>query len=376
MTESFTQSARILIVDDEIANVRLLEQTLERWGYFNYQSTSDPREVLDIYLQSRPDLILLDLMMPYLDGHQVMEQLRPVIAPGSFLPILVLTADITPQAKRRALASGAKDFLTKPFDATELLLRISNMLETRYLHLQLQNQNHILEERVSERTRALEESQIEVLERLAQAAEFRDDDTGQHTQRVGKIASLLAEALGVPASQSSLIRRAAPLHDVGKIGIADAILLKPARLTPEEFDIMKTHTVIGANVLANGRSELVKMAEVIALSHHERWDGAGYPHGLKGEEIPLEGRIVAIADVFDALTHERPYKKAWPVEEAIAEIQSQAGRQFDPRVITAFLEVQSSGQSLASEGNGAAEASAEDGNDAIVTRSVSQSQAV
>lgn len=352
MTAELTQNARILIVDDEPANVRLLEQTLERWGYHNYQSTTDARQVITLYTQSRPDLILLDLMMPYLDGHQVMEQLKTVIPPHSFVPIVVLTADITPQAKRRALAGGAKDFLSKPFDATELLLRISNMLETRYLHLQMQNQNEVLEQRVRERTQELEESQIEVLERLAQAAEFRDDDTGQHTRRVGEMAALIAQALNLTVPHTETIRRVAPLHDVGKIGIADAILLKPGRLTPEEFAIMKTHTSIGARLLMEGRTELVQVAQVIAISHHERWDGSGYPHGLSGENIPLEGRIVAVADVFDALTHERPYKSAWPIDEAMAEIQGQSGKQFDPSVVEAFLRVQSEVEAIQAEQSG------------------------
>lgn len=338
--EQFIRGARILIVDDEPANVRLLEQTLERWGYTNYGSTSDAREVVALYLKDAPDLILLDLMMPYLDGHQVMEQLRLAIPETDFLPIIVLTADITPQAKRRALAGGAKDFLSKPFDATELQLRINNMLQTRYLHLQMENQNQMLEQRVLERTQALEESQVEVLERLAQAAEFRDDDTGQHTYRVGVMAALIAQALDLPPAQVDLLRRVAPLHDVGKIGISDAILLKPGRLTPAEFDTMKTHTKLGAQLLSRGNSELVQLAQRIALAHHERWDGAGYPYKLSGAAIPLEGRIVAVADVYDALTHERPYKAAWTLDAARAEIINQSGRQFDPQVVEAFLRAQ------------------------------------
>jgi putative two-component system response regulator len=331
------QAAKILIVDDEQPNVRLLERLLQNAGYTAVAGTTDAREVVSLYLDFQPDLLLLDLMMPHLDGFQTMEQLSLLIPQGTYFPILVLTADITAQAKQRALAAGAKDFLTKPFDHTEVLLRIRNLIETRLLHLRLQNQNQLLEGTVRERTQELKATHIEVLERLARAAEFRDDDTGQHTQRVGAASARLAQQLGLPDDHVELIRRAAPLHDVGKIGISDTILLKPGRLTPEEFDIMKTHAFIGAALLAGGRSDLVRVAERIAGTHHERWDGSGYPAGLQGEDIPIEGRILAVVDVFDALTHERPYKKAWPVDEAVAEIERQSGKQFDPRVVEAFL---------------------------------------
>ena len=300
-------------------------------------TTSDAREVVPLFLQHRPDLVLLDLMMPHLDGFQVMDALKAAVVGELFLPILVLTADSNPQIKRRALSAGAKDFLTKPFDQTELLLRIMNMLEMRFLQIELANQNQILEQKVVERTRDLAAAQMEILERLARAAEYRDDDTGHHTQRVGHVSAMLAIALQLPPAQVEVIRRASPLHDVGKIGVPDNILLKPGRLTPEEFEIIKPHTTIGAALLSGGHSEMVQMAELIALTHHERWDGSGYPAGLKGEDIPIEGRIVSIADVFDALSHDRPYKKAWPLEEAVAEIERSAGRQFDPEVAAAFL---------------------------------------
>jgi putative two-component system response regulator len=194
----------------------------------------------------------------------------------------------------------------------------------------------MLEAKVRERTRELEAAQIEIIERLARAAEFRDDNTGQHTERVGQMAALLARELGLPDAQVSLIRRAAPLHDVGKIGIPDSILLKLGKLTPAEFELVKTHTTIGARILSGSRFALLRLAEEIAFSHHEQWDGRGYA-GLAGDQIPLAGRIVTVADVFDALTQKRPYKAAWPVEEAIAEIERQRGRQFDPDVVDAFL---------------------------------------
>ncbi|RZA23523.1 MAG: HD domain-containing protein, partial [Proteobacteria bacterium] len=194
-----------------------------------------------------------------------------------------------------------------------------------------------LELRVEERTVDLALSQIEILQRLARAAEYRDDDTGKHTQRVAYTSALIAHKMGLSEVQIELIQQAAPLHDVGKIAISDLILLKPGKLTPEEFDAMKTHSAAGAAMLSDGHSEVVHMAERIAGAHHERWDGKGYPNGLSGESIPLEARILAIADVFDALTHERPYKKGWPIEDAIAEIARQSGAQFDPQVVEAFL---------------------------------------
>jgi putative two-component system response regulator len=336
MREDDLKGARILIVDDDRCNVELLESLLALSGYRHCTSTTEPRQVLPLFTELQPDLILLDLMMPHLDGFAVMRQLGPRIPEDAYLPILVLTADATPEATRRALAAGAKDFLIKPFDRTEVLLRIRNLLETRWLHLELRSQNRLLADRVKERTRELEAERVETLERLALAAEFRDDDTGQHTKRVGRISALLARALGLPEAHVERIRHAAPLHDIGKIGIPDQILLKPGQLTPEEFEIIKTHTTIGAKILLGSRSPLLQMAEEIALTHHERWDGGGYA-GLAGEAIPLAGRIVALADVFDALTHDRPYKRAWPVEEALAWIAGQRGRQFDPAVVEAFL---------------------------------------
>ena len=329
--------ARILIVDDEAANVELLRRVLDRAGFRKVDSTTDPCEAVSLYVQTRPDLILLDLHMPHMDGLAVMDRLNQIIE-ASYLPILMLTGDLSPEARREALSRGAKDFVNKPFNPDEVLLRIRTLLETRFLYLQIQSQNQMLEAKVRERTRELESAQIEIIERLARAAEFRDDNTGQHTERVGHMAALLARELGLTDAQVSLIRRAAPLHDVGKIGIPDAILLKLGNLTPAEFELVKTHTTIGARILSGSRFALLRLAEEIAFSHHERWDGAGYA-GLAGDQIPLAGRIVTVADVFDALTQKRPYKPAWPVEEAVAEVDRQRGRQFDPAIVDAFLRI-------------------------------------
>jgi putative two-component system response regulator len=325
------------VVDDENANVEILRRFLARAGFRNVDSTTDSRQAAPLYLEHRHDLILLDLHMPHLDGLEVIDQLNE-IASASYLPILILSGDLTPEARRDALSRGAKDFVNKPFQQDELLLRIRTLLDTRLLYVQIQNQNQRLEAAVRERTRELVEAQIEIIERLAIAAEFRDDNTGQHTQRVAQMSALLARQLGLPDAQVSLIARAAPLHDVGKIGVPDTILMKMGKLTPAEFEVVKQHTVIGARILSGGKFPLLQLAEEIALSHHERWDGAGYA-GLRGTEVPLAGRIVAVADVFDALTQQRPYKPAWPVAEAIGEIDRQRGRQFDPAIVDAFLRV-------------------------------------
>jgi putative two-component system response regulator len=324
-------------VDDEETNVTLLERLLRRAGYDHLASTTNPRAVPGLFESFRPDLVCLDLRMPDLDGLGVLQSLAPMLADAGYLPILMLTGDTSQRSKRRALTLGASDFLSKPFDVDEILLRIRNLLEPRFMHLRLREQNELLEDRVMERTRALEESRIEVLDRLSRAAEFRDDATGQHTRRVGRISALLAGAVGMEPEEADLIGRSAPLHDVGKIGIPDDILLKPSALTAREFEVMKQHTTIGAELLAGGHSPLMQAAEVIALSHHERWDGTGYPAGLEAEKIPRAARIVALADFFDALTHTRPYRPAWALRDVLAEIRAQVGIQFDPVLGDAFL---------------------------------------
>jgi putative two-component system response regulator len=334
--EQELKKLRILAVDDEEANLLLLRRILERDGYTRVETTAEPAKVPRLFVESRPDLVLLDLHMPEMDGFELMERLAPVSGDGSGVPFLVLTADATEATKRRALSLGARDFLTKPLDRIELLLRVRNLLQVQQLQARLHEHNANLEDEVAERTQDLERARLEILDRLALAAEYRDDDTQEHARRIGRVSALLAPRLGCPDREVELIRRAAPLHDVGKIGIPDMILLKPGPLDNDEFARIKTHTTIGAELLSGSRSALLRLAERIALTHHERWDGEGYPHGLAGEEIPLAGRIVAVADVFDALTHARPYKEAWPVERAVAEILAQAGLQFDRRVVDAF----------------------------------------
>jgi putative two-component system response regulator len=341
MTAYAERSERILIVDDELGNVLVLKQLLELAGFRDLRYTTDSTEVEAIFTQFLPDLVLLDLHMPVLDGFAVMRQLSRLIDPTDHVPILVLTADVTQQSKRAALEGGAKDFLTKPLDHAEVLARVDNLLDTRRLQVQLRRQNASLEQLVADRTRDLMAARLESLRRLALAAEYRDDDTRKHTERVGALAALLAERLAQSAEFIDTIRYAAPLHDIGKLGIPDAILLKPGRLTDGEHALMQTHTTIGAAILTGGTFPVLQLGETIAMTHHERWDGTGYPNRIKADAIPLAGRIVAVADVFDALTHARPYKPAWPLEEAVACIRAASGTQFDADVVTAFGELDS-----------------------------------
>jgi putative two-component system response regulator len=334
---------RILIIDDQISNIEALHAVLSTAGYRNLKCLQDSRHAISVFSHFQPDLIVLDLHMPHLDGLTVIDQLARLIRADDYLPILVLTGDASSRAKEEALSRGAHDFLPKPLNRAEVLLRVKNLLQTRSLHLQLKAQNISLEKQVQDRTLQFAEAQVEVLRRLALAAEYRDDETGQHTQRVGAICAMLAEAIGESNQYIELLRMAAPLHDIGKIGIPDQIFLKAGRLTEKEFEIMKSHTTIGGEILSNSPLPILQLAHQIALSHHERWDGKGYPRGIAGEAIPLPGRIAAVADVFDALIHARPYKEAWPFEKAVTTIQNESGRHFDPRIVQAFLGIQRSG---------------------------------
>jgi putative two-component system response regulator len=335
--------ARILVIDDNPAMVMFLQGLLEKVGYTRVLSTTDSRDAVDIFDSLPPDIVILDLQMPYLDGFEVLRQLRERIPETHYLPVLVLTANESPDARQRALYRGAKDFLSKPFEPVELLLRLHNLLEARFLHLRLHERNANLATKVRERTRQLLDAQSDTIERLAQVVEFHDDETGRHTRRVGEWAGRIAMSLGLATSEVELIRRAAPLHDVGKIGIPDSILLKPTRLTLEEFEVVKMHTSIGARILAGGHSDYLSMAEEIALGHHERWDGTGYPQGLRGDDTPICARIVAVADFYDALTHDRPYRAATPLETVLEMIDAGAATHFDPDVVRAFLEAHLAG---------------------------------
>jgi putative two-component system response regulator len=333
---------RVLIVDDNPADVAKVEQVLAEAGYTDVISTLDPTAVPAICLTGKPDLVLLDLHMPGRSGFDVMTEIRELLEPPQRLPVLVITADASREARHRALSLGARDFITKPIDPTELRLRVRNLLLYRQLRHQLENRNLLLDEAVRIRTIQLEQARVDSLVILATMAEYHDYETANHTHRVGETAGLIARSLGLPDEFVSTIQDAAQLHDVGKVGVSDLVLLKPGRLTPDERSTMMRHVKIGAEILGQADSPVLRTAAEIARTHHERWDGEGYLAGLSGDEIPLSGRITAVADVFDALTHERPYKSAWEPERAIAEISGQAGRQFDPRVVAAFTALEPS----------------------------------
>ena len=330
--------AKILIVDDQPANVMLLVHTLQDKNYKNVRSTTDPRQAIPIYEEFRPDLLLLDLAMPHLSGFDIMEKLH-AIEGDSYIPVLVLTAQHDHKTRLRALKGGARDFITKPFDLMEVLMRINNMLEIRLLHNRLRQQNLELEKKVQERTHELEETRMEVIVRLGRAAEYRDNETGMHVIRMSYYSEALGRIAGLDERQCNLLRAASPMHDIGKIGIPDSILLKPGKLNEDEWEMMKMHPTIGASVLAGSDHEVMLMAETISFTHHEKWDGSGYPRGLKGNAIPLVGQIVAICDVFDALTTVRPYKEAWLVDDAVNLIKEKSGHHFNPDLVENFLQI-------------------------------------
>lgn len=325
----------ILIVDDEPANIKLLERMLSMDGYTSIVSTTDPRQTTSLYQEHDCDLVLLDIRMPHMNGFEVLAQLKQL--PGAPPLVVVLTAQSSQEYRLRALTDGARDFIGKPFDRAELLARVTNMLEMHLLQKQAREHNQILEQRVRERTAELYETRLEIVRRLGRAAEFRDNETGMHIIRMSKISALIGQGCGLDTEQCEMLLNASPMHDIGKIGIPDQVLLKPGKLDHDEWEIMKTHAAIGADILSGHESELMEMARVIALTHHEKWDGSGYPQGLAGDDIPLPGRIVALADVFDALTSNRPYKKAWSTEEAVGFIKESSGRHFDPHLVDIFL---------------------------------------
>ena len=325
----------ILAIDDEPTNLKLLDKILRTEGYTKLTLLDDPRRTVEAYREASPGLILLDLNMPYLDGYAVMEQLRALHDP-ILPPIVVLTAQSAGEFLLRAFKAGARDYVTKPFDRAELMARVRNLLEVHLAHRLSLEQNRLLEAAVKERTAKLHRAQRQVVRRLGQAAEYRDNETGNHILRMSKISALLAERLGWSPEDCELMLHASPMHDIGKIGVPDHILLKPGKLEPHEWDVMKSHVMIGANLLSEDDSDLMVLARSIALTHHEKWDGSGYPNGLAGEEIPEEGRIVALADVFDALTSERPYKRAWMVDDAVEHIRGQSGLHFDPAIVSVF----------------------------------------
>lgn len=331
------KKSHILIVDDNPTNISLLENILEEEGYENFTSTIDPRMVLPLCRKESLDLILLDIRMPYMTGLEVLKQLREQFADNP-IPVLILTAQTDTQTRQEALKLGANDFVTKPFEQWEVMLRIHNLLETRYFYKQQIMRGDLLEEEVTKRTEEIRLVQLEIVRRLGMAGEYRDNETGAHVVRMSQISELIARGAGLDNKACELILYSSPMHDIGKIGIPDRILLKPGKLDAEEWEIMKSHTRIGHEILGDYPSEIIWMAGTIALSHHEKWDGSGYPQGLKGEEISIYARIAAISDVFDALLSRRPYKEPWPLEKAIRLIQDESGKHFDPHLVRIFFE--------------------------------------
>jgi len=327
------------VIDDQEHNLNLARQVLLFAGYSDIHILKDSRLAVDAIVNDQPDLVLLDVHMPYMDGYEILEKVHRRLGPDAFVPILMCTSDTSLEARQRALNLGANDFIAKPYERTEMLLRVRNFLRMRTMHLSICDENVALEGRVRVRTQEMMQARTEALECLARALEYRDDDTGGHTKRVGNMSGRIAQALGLPESDVEMIRITAPLHDLGKIGISDSILLKPGKYTQEEFDEMKRHTLVGETIIGECKSPILNEVRELALHHHEKWNGTGYPHGLKGDEIPIACRIVALADMYDALTNVRPYKHAWTHEEAQAEIVRLSGAHFDPAVVEAFLSI-------------------------------------
>ena len=327
--------AKILIVDDIQENINLVQSVLKNHGYKRIWTQNDSTKVIDMVIETEFDLIILDINMPVISGLEILTDLKRIYA-NAYAPVLMLTANTSKELRMKALKNGAQDFIEKPFDISELVHRATNIITTRILFNSHSLSNEMLELQVRERTRTLNESRKDIIYRLAKMAEYRDNETGDHVIRVSKISGILAKNLGHDYKTVEQIEIVAPMHDVGKVGIPDGILLKPGPLTDEEFKIMKSHTVIGEDILANHPSQVIQVASRVARNHHEKWDGSGYPDQLQGENIPIECRIVCVADVFDALTSNRPYKKAWALEKAILTIEELSGKHFEPEIVKIF----------------------------------------
>ena len=326
----------VVIVDDNKTNVLLLQHLVARLDDGSPVTFTDPVQALNWCLNNDPGLIIVDYMMPELDGLEFISKIRESDGAEDLPIVMVTTADLK-EVRYDALARGATDFLTKPVDTTEFVARITNLMALRRNSQGLKDRAALLSSEVKKATKDIVERENEVIFRLSKATEYRDPETGQHITRMSLYSKLIAETLEISEDEVDIIYRAAPMHDIGKVGITDEILLKPGRLTAEEFETMKAHTNIGHAILQNSPSKLLQVAAEIAISHHEKFDGSGYPNGIAGRDIPLVGRIVAVADVFDALASERPYKKPWSVEEAMDLIKRESGKQFDPQCVDAFI---------------------------------------
>ncbi|MBT9588563.1 response regulator [bacterium] len=325
--------SHIFIVDDEPHNLALLGKLLGRHGFVRVSTCQRPEEVIARLKEDPPDLLLLDLSMPGLSGLELLELLQGEIRNAPPLPVLVLTGDTRTDSRRTALALGARDFVSKPFDPPEVICRIRNLLESRCLERKYFEQ--------SQRLRELHAYRSDCLRRLSLVAELRDDPSGTHALRVGEYCRQLAQATGLDEETQDRLELAAQLHDVGKLAVPEAILLKAGPLTVEERELMKQHVLAGRDILQGGTCPVLELAQQIALYHHERWDGRGYLGGLAGAEIPLCARLVSICEVFDALTSHRPYRRALPVEAALEQMRAGRGSQFDPELLDLFLNTRS-----------------------------------
>lgn len=347
MDDSIKQN-KVLIVDDELINRKVLEGLLKSYG-LDCVSADSGTAALKL-LDGSFDLILLDIMMPGMDGFAVAKTVRAIPLYAD-LPIIMVTALSAKEDRLRAVESGANDFIAKPIDATELRVRMTSLLRMKAYHDEVKDYQQHLEQMVAEKTRTLREAltdleharqatvhaHIETIQKLSVAAEYKDEDTASHIMRMSRYCALIAERFGLDAEVVDLVLNSSPMHDIGKIGIPDAILLKPGKLDADEWEIMKRHASIGAKILSGGSSKFLAVGATIAASHHEKWDGTGYPQGLSGEAIPLYGRICALADVFDALTTRRPYKEAFSNEKALGIMKEGRGRHFDPTLYDVFM---------------------------------------
>ncbi|MEO1525121.1 MAG: HD domain-containing phosphohydrolase [Planctomycetota bacterium] len=356
--ETLLATAKIAVVDDEELNIEIVQGHLRHEGYQNFFRSTDSTQALELFRRVQPDVVLMDVVMPGMTGLEVLAAMREDES-MVHIPVIVLTADDGADTKMHALRLGPSDVLYKPVDATEMLLRVRNVLTVKAYQDHLAGHSQELERMVRERTADLAASRRRIIHCLARAAEFRDDDTGHHVTRVGKYAAVIADELGYDRNAVELIEQAAKLHDIGKIGVPDSVLLKRAKLEEDEFALIKRHcsignsiinpvqpgevdayrqhTEIGATLLDVEGYPILELAATIAQTHHEKWDGSGYPMGLKGEDIPIEGRITAVADVFDALSSERPYKAAFPREKCFRILEEGRGSHFDPEVLDAFF---------------------------------------
>jgi putative two-component system response regulator len=352
------KSCKIMIIDDEPLVIRVVKRFLAGDGFTNFVTVEDSRNAMDAISKENPDVVLLDIMMPNVTGLDILRE-RQKDQAMVLVPFIILSANSENQIKREALALGATDFLAKPVDASDLTVRVLNSLTVKRHHDHIANYANELENQVTLRTAQIERSREQIIHCLARAGEYRDNETGEHVIRVGKYCAVIAEELGFGASYCRQIELAAQLHDVGKIGIPDSVLLNPGKLNHAEFEIMKRHCNLGCQIMEplaeneNQRirehanvgsfimegvdSPMLELAAIIARTHHEKWDGTGYPNGLAGDQIPIEGRICCCADVFDALSSERPYKPKFPLQKCLEIMISERGTRFDQIVLDAFL---------------------------------------